>query len=644
MSRMVFLTPEQMNATRQSLLNGDWMESVRIVTRPLRSSVRRSIARSVRRPVRRSAEYVDPALVPEFSSNIHSLYVHEVADFELATGLERLFSDVDRQIRGEFRLAGGGYRSVPFDTTDPLSEVEDFHALHRLYWAARYVRAAAFRHPEAIEALRDSWIKWVRMAHGPAAVAPYTLAERIASLSECLFWARHCTDGLNAGEIISMKRQVWKDAHRLSANIEYGLGVHNHLLNDARGLFRASLVLRDLDEAAAWQEQAFSLWDEFFPKLVLEDGSFAEQSSHYQLLLCRTALEYYLAARLLHRVLPEATVGQLSRMFQVANDLLRTDGSLPRFGDNSPDHTIDDLWGLMAAAYHCGLLKARPRHDSISPLTLFYCGQAPRLPDAIPSSCDRFYPQGGFMFLRSRDGSVELAVHADPRPESRAHGSAGRGSFELWRRGNVVVREPGSMLSSSNPRSAWSRSGLGQNVTCLNGLPPGVSAEDRRSLPSSYGNQGGAWPVFRQGALQFRWDGFERIKHGIVLWRTWHLNETEDLSFEEHIAGSGEIQFLSRLCLGDGRWELIQSNSANRAELQCNHQDGSMVSIQWTVPPGVNAALADGCCLPEFGIEKPAQVFVLSGVVKLPIRWTAKWQFCSASREILSEASQPCAG
>jgi hypothetical protein len=641
---MTFLTPEQMNATRQSVRNGDWIQGVRIATGPLRSSFRRSIREMIRRPVHRYSKYLDPVLVPDFSDDIYPLYVPEATDLRLATGLERLFQDVDRQIRGEFRLAGGGYKSVQFEAADQFSELEDRDALHRLYWAARYARAAAFGHPVAIAALQSSWRKWLQIARGTGAFAAYTLAERIASLSECLFWTRHCSGGLDANEICSMKLQIWTDAHHLSSQIESGLGVHNHLLNDARGLFRASLVLRDLDEAAAWREHALRLWDEFFPKLVLEDGSFAEQSSHYQLLMCRTALEYFLAVRLLHRVLPEGMVGQLSKMFQVANDLLRSDGSLPRFGDNSPDHTVEDLWGLMAAAYHYGLLKIRPRHDSISPLTLLYCGQAPRLSDAATPSCDSFYPQGGFMFLRSRDGSVELAVHADPRPESRAHGNAGRGSLELWWRGQTIVREPGSMLSSSNPRSAWSRSGLGQNVTCLNGLAPGVSAEDRRFVPASYANHGGAWLVCRDGMLQFRWDGFERIRQGIVLWRTWRLNKADDLSFEERIDGIGDVQFQSRLCLGNGRWELSYPDSKSGAELQCSYLDGSVVSIRLTLPPGVTGMLADGWYLPEFGMERQAPVFVLSGNVKLPIRWTAKWQFCAASYETSLELSQQCAG
>src|ERR1035441_2546833 len=50
--------------------------------------------------------------------------------------------------------------------------------------------------------------------------------------------------------------------------------------------------------------------------------------AHFQLLLCRTALEYFLAARLSHRALPAGSEGQLSGMFQLANDLLRLDGSL----------------------------------------------------------------------------------------------------------------------------------------------------------------------------------------------------------------------------------------------------------------------------------------------------------------------------
>lgn len=641
---MLFLTPEQVNATRQSVRNGDWIQGMRIATGPLRSSLRRIARGIVRGPVRGAPSYAAPEWTPVFSGDIRPLYLPRAIDLPKSIGLERLFSDVDRQIRGEFRLAGGGYKIIEFGAADQCSETEDQHSFDRLYWAARYARAAAFGHSGAISALRSSWRKWLQTAHCQAASAAYTVAERIASLSECLFWMEHYTGDADANEIISLKRQIWSDAHRLSANIEYGLGIHNHLLNDARGLFRASRVLSDLNDAVVWREQAFRLWDEYFPKLILADGSFAEQSSHYQLLLCRTALEYFLAARLSHRALPSGTERQLSGMFQLANDLLRPDGSLPRFGDNSPDHTVEDLWGLMSAAYHCGLLKLRPRHDVITPLTLLYCDEAPHLHTTKVPSGDSAYPQGGFMFLRSIDEALELIVHADPRAEVRAHGDSGRGSFELWWRGQIIVREPGSILSSSNLRSVWSHCGLAQNVTCLNGLAPGVMAEDRNCLPPNYATQGGAWVLSRDREIEFRWNGFERIRQGIVLWRTWRFNEADELSFEERIDGSGEVQLQSRLCLGDGRWELVHPDSESEAELQCNFLDGSTVNVRLNLPPGVTGTLAEGCYLPEFGIEQQSPVLVLTGNVKLPIRWTAKWQLCAASYEASPELSQQCAG
>ncbi len=640
---MFFLTPEQMNAARHSVGNGDWIEGARIATWPLRSSFRRLRRGMIRGPVRCASPVTVRGTAPIFSADIFPLFVPLSTDLQITTGLESLFLDVDRQIRGEFRLAGGGYRRIEFSNAQQFSEAEDHHSFDRLYWVARYARAAAFGHPFAVAALRSSWAKWLQTIHGPSAFAAYTVAERIASLSECLFWMGHYTRGIDFDEIISVKRQIWNDAHHLSANIEYGLGIHNHLLNDARGLFRASRVLADLDDATVWREQAFHIWDEFFPKLILSDGSFAEQSSHYQLLLCRTALEYVLATRLSHRTLPVGFEEQLAGMFHLANDLLRPDGSLPRFGDNSPDHTIEDLSGLMAAAYHYGLLKRHPRHEAIAPLTLLYCGKAPRLLSPRVITEYSFYPQGGFMFLRSCDEAMELAVHADPRAEARAHGDSGRGSFELWWRGQVIVREPGSILSSSNPRSTWSRSGAAQNVTCLNGLAPGVTAEDRSGLPATYAAQGGVWQICDGRALQFRWDGFERIRQGIVLLRTWELNEAEDLSFEERIDGSGKAHFQSRFCLGDGEWRLALSASENAVGLNSVLPDGSAVNIQLNLPLR-GGTLVDGWYLPEFGVERQAQVLVLSGNVRLPIRWTAKWQFSTSCCEKSSELSQQCAG
>ena len=640
---MDLLTPEQINATRQSLKSGRWVEAARIGAAPLLASLYRARKRLVRRRVRTSSLHGLPASAPVLSAQILPLFAPLIGDLRHCAGVDQLFSDVDRQINGEFRLAGGSYKSISCCDVDDLPEVEDRHAFHRLYWMARYARAAAFGHSGAASALGGSWTKWLQRMPGPAAFAPYTTAERIASLSECLFWMDHFVRDVNFFEIISIRRQIWSDAQALSANIECGLGVHNHLLNDARGLFRASRVLADIAEADEWREQAFSLWDKFFPQLILTDGTFAEQSSHYHLLLSRTGLEYILAARLFRRALSAETEEKLSKMFELANDLLRPDGSLPRFGDNSPDHTIEDLWGLMAAAHHSGILKSAPRHQAVTPLTYLYCGERPRLPERKSVSHDAIYGRGGFVFLRSADEDTELTVHGDPRPEVHAHGDAGRGSFELWWRGQVIVREPGSILSSSNPVSAWSRSGKAQNVTCLQNLAPSLSAEDRQLLPASYGNHGGSWVRKGRRTVDFRWNGFERMRPGTVVWRSWQIDD-DNLLFEERIDGNGEVQFESRLFLGAGAWVVKNGDSAGRDELHWLGRDGSSAVMRVTLPTGVSARLEDGVCLPEFGVEQAASVLLLSGRVTLPVRWSASWKCEIASQESAKELSQQCAG
>ena len=101
------------------------------------------------------------------------------------------------------------------------------------------------------------------------------------------------------------------------------------MLNDARGLFLAARALPEVPEAASWSDDAFRMWDEYFPQLILADGSLAEQSSHYHLLLCRTALEYQLAANLAGHTLDREMTSRLLGMFRLAADLVREDGSFP---------------------------------------------------------------------------------------------------------------------------------------------------------------------------------------------------------------------------------------------------------------------------------------------------------------------------
>ena len=199
---------------------------------------------------------------------------------------------------------------------------------------------------------------------------------------------------------------------------------------------------------SSWEQQAFDIWERYFPQLVLADGSFIEQSSHYHLLLCRTALEYTLAARHTGRGVPPELMSRLRRMFLLADNMLRPDGSLARFGDNSPDHIIEELWGLLTAARFHGLLDRSPRHGAVTPLTIYY-GAVRSLEPPPPAPTTSLYTEGGWAFLRTDDGLVEMVAHGDPTSKLRSHGDAGQGSFELFVEGESLFVN--RLLSDSRP-------------------------------------------------------------------------------------------------------------------------------------------------------------------------------------------------
>jgi hypothetical protein len=410
--------------------------------------------------------------------------------------------------------------------------------------------------------------------------------------------------------------------------MEFALGVHNHLLNNARGLLMAALALPECEEAREWSNRAFRVWEELGLKLILEDGTFGEQSSHYHLLLCRTALEYWLAAARLKRDLAPGLRERIPAMFRLANDLLRADGSLPRFGDVCPDHGVEELRGLMAAGHFLGFLDESPVERCITPLTFYYCDTVRPLPPSKQPAPARHYRAGGFAFLGSESASVDLTVHADPRPEPGTHGDAGRGTFELRWRNQFLVREPGSFLGPTRPGQVQRRSGRIQNVTLLNGLAPGVTPEDRPYLPEWYLPKEDTLELIDNSAIRFHGDGFRRLRPDISLFRTWQIEESGCVSFSERIEGSGKVNFESRMCLGDLPWSRPAKDAAAGIS-RIRWQDADGASVQMTVHPPQGTVVRFEACtfVVEYGQQRPGRMLRVTGDPRLPLEWHVKWEF-----------------
>ena len=629
---------ERTNFLRQCWRNRQWKDGMGTLLLPLRLSLYQ-----MRRNVQRIAKSgsgvatAPPATaqrrMPVFLAEINPIFTDRYSCDVVPEHVKLVFAEVDDQLRGMFRLAGGRQQNMTIGSSTHFADIEDAHAYARLYWARRYAEAAAFGHKRAETALLAELSAWFETGCKDSAVAlwPYTVAERIASLTSVLFW-------INAGNVSGLlplipqaKQQIWRDACRLSETVEYGLGVHNHLLNDARGLFLASAALADCEQAEGWRAQAMAIWDEYFPKLVLEDGTFTEQSSHYHLLLCRTALEYWLAAQRTGHALPALFEARICKMFVLANQLLRADGTLARFGDNTPDCVISDLWGLVAAAYHYGLLKESPQHRAIAPLTLFYCGEVPQLPPSPTPERLSLFPQGGFACLRSEISGAELTAHGDCRAGIAPHGDAGRGSYELWWGGRALILEPGSFFSSSDAGwQAYSRAEA-QNVTSLNGLAPMITKQDNAYLARWYGANGGAWKRTSSNGVEFRCETFRRLHADIILIRSWQFDAAGNLSFSEQIEGSTQVQFESRICLGDAPWEMSGDHASASTVWRCCADNGASADMLIETPKQISAFVRPCTFIPEYGVTKQGRVVLLTGSQQLPMSWSIHWNFRMAA-------------
>lgn len=528
---------------------------------------------------------------------------------------ERILGDAAAQAAGVLRLAGGRTHRLAGSGLDGIRDPEDRHAYHRLYWLLR--RAKAIYCGGGSSGFIDGWREWAadEARHGREALAAYTTGERICSLEETLFW----TAGADLSRIrTEISEQIWSDACRMEAKVEYSLGVHNHILQNGRALLRAARCFGHAGQA--FRDQGLEIGERFWPALVDPAGVLREQSSHYHVLLSRAALDY------LHfgggrSGLSPSVRSRLKRMFDLTNDLVGSGGGIPRFGDSSPDATAADLRGLSMAAWRLGAMARPPRDRSFTTLTLYYAEPVRDEPPVAQPAPHNVFEGSGFAFLRSADGRLEAAIHADPRPEAFGHGNCARGAFELSWDGAPLIREPGAFRDSSHCRYRLQRSPKGHNVCRIDDLPPALDADTKRRFPAWYGNGVGALRTESDGTFAYIWRGFQRAYPGVSMERRWRVSPGGGFRFEERIGGGGRRHFESRLHLGDVVCtELTLVDGRHR--LACSGPDEGFAAIlEIDVSNGLQVALEPSWVAPEYGVEAPAIAIVIQGAVEFPCRW-----------------------
>ncbi len=513
-----------------------------------------------------------------------------------------LFREADLQEAGELRLAGGARHRVGFTRTAPeqFVDFEDHNCYHRLYWTSRLAWAHRYGHPRAGALLRrqlEAWLDLDWSADRRVAFA-YTTSERIIVLVETLQALREAPLPDAATLIQHIKQRIWLDARHLEQHVEHFLVAHNHIVTNARALAHAARQLPECADAPRWAAHAYELWDAMWPKLVLEDGSFKEGSSFYLLMNVRSVLDFLAFSAEDARPVSAELRRRLENAVRLAADLLRPDGSLPRFGNISPDHIVEDLQDVIAVARQRGVLT----------------------PDAPRAVADgrrpRVYADGGWGFLGDPASGLELVVHADPRPDPQTHSDAGKGSFELWCNGVTFFRDPGNSTYALTARRFF-RSARAQNVTTIDGIGLGISEEFARMLPAEYVAFTAATLRAVDERLVLESDSWSRAWPGTSARRSWSMPRPAELLLEEELRGSAAgRRFASYLHLGDTP---LEQPGANTFLLGT---DAAKLRVVFSLPPGLSVSVEQTDFAPEYGVTKRGRVLIVHGVATFPLRWS----------------------
>ncbi|MCF7822766.1 MAG: heparinase II/III family protein [Candidatus Marinimicrobia bacterium] len=506
---------------------------------------------------------------------------------------------------GTFRAAGG--KRLPLN--NPSDDVQDKHAWHRLYWL---LDSSA----EQTDAFLEHWLK---EDLDQIAMHPYTVSERIHNMCEWIGGNKVSDDLLEP-----LIDQIFNDAAWLNSHVESKLGIHNHLLNNARALYIAATIFEEDARSRIWLETARSLWVTLWPRLILADGCFAEQSSYYHILMTRTVLEFLAAAQLHDWILPDNFMEKAERMGRITNLLMRTDGSFPIFGDASPDMPSVWLRGLPQVCFDAGLMT-----DSVRDGIRAYAGGVSHIGSAILTSqkngvensggpsgwSHEHFNEGGFLFCRNDKLGLELSAYGFTGSELHGHSDTGQGSFEIWWKGRKIVIDGGVPVYGTSEAALFFKGGRGQNGITLDGIPPVPLKSDSVHLPTWYTflHKQGEWKVI-DGEAEFTCFGFSRYHSEIIWRRTWKW-EAQSISIIDYICGlNRKTAFRAYLHFGENEWEVIGKDRFQNKNCILNIAGAD----------STKSSLVKMSHSPDYGNIKESQGIIVSDQIKssLSLRWT----------------------
>ncbi|MGH2987518.1 MAG: alginate lyase family protein [Solirubrobacterales bacterium] len=453
--------------------------------------------------------------------------------------------------------------------------------------AHAYRRTGDGRFRRAFERLVRSWIEQVEPAHDPSEVT----ARRISNwvYAWCSFESAPGFGGFAHGLEDELLPSLEAQARHVRRNLT---PARNHRTLELYSLLVLALALPDLDPDGSLLELALEGLQRNMLSDVREDGVHCEASTHYHMVVLRSALGTRENARRFELRLSGAFDERLERACEFALHCHRPDGQIAMLSDSDAG-SYRDLLELGSS------LLGRP--DLLYAATAAARGMAPR------ALCPSF-PDGGYHVQRSGWGEGarafedELFLIFDCGPVGEGgHGHYDLLSIEAAGGGRPLLIDPGRFTYSEEQPNLrrWFKGTAAHNTVCVDGRDQTPYRRGKPRGPVAQGRllerlTGPGFDLLRGEARSPRYDAVHERAVALVAGEYWlivdRLRARDPHAYDLRLHLSPEAAGATRVLRG-------AENTVVRAP-----------GVALAFPGATGPRLLDGWHAPAYGVKLPAPV------------------------------------
>jgi hypothetical protein len=250
----------------------------------------------------------------------------------------------------------------------------------------------------------------------------------------------------------SFRQRFLSELYLHGLHLQYNLSIYfspnTHLLGESIVLHALGSLFPDWPRANAWRDLGRATVGEHMASKVMQDGSYYEQSSYYQIY----ALDMFLFHALLEPVEAEYLDG-LERMAEFLAALLMPDGRLPFMGDDDGGrlfHPFGERARFAVASVATASLLFGKKYfpystDEANEIALWWLGPKKREQPVVTlfQERSRVFPDSGIVVLKHGDiGALFDAGRFGPGNAGHSH--ADTLSLVAWKGTEEILIDPGT--------------------------------------------------------------------------------------------------------------------------------------------------------------------------------------------------------